>query len=97
MALPVCFIKNHIFHTVELQVHLHSDVYQPPRGGNDSRRDTQVRSPQVQDSASTPGTLQTTLWEGAPEYHIPTTNSHVGVLMQGCKLVFHSRRKAGSS
>lgn len=26
-----------------------------------------------------------------PEQHPPSTNSHVRVLVQGCKLVFHSR------
>lgn len=48
MASPVCFIKNHILHTLKLQVHLHGHMHQPPRGGDDSGRNTQARSPQAQ-------------------------------------------------
>ena len=33
---PVCLIKHHILHILELQVHLHDNVHQTTRGSDDS-------------------------------------------------------------
>lgn len=43
---------------------------------------------------SLPLTLQLlAIWEGAPAHRLQSTNSHVRIFMQGCKLVFHPKEK----
>lgn len=94
-ALPVSLIKYHVLHALELQVHLHSHMHQAPGGSNDSGSGCAGQVTQGQGHQQSPPLTPQPLatWEGTPEHHPQSTNSHVGIFVQGCKLIFHSREK----
>ena len=41
--LPVCLVKDHVLHTLQLQVHLLDDVHETPGGADDSGERLGVR------------------------------------------------------
>lgn len=81
-ALPVSLVKYHVLHTLQLQVHLHSHMHQAARGGNDSGRGVQARSPRAISRALL---LLPRRWPSGkgPQSITPNANSHVRVFMQG--------------